>query len=90
MTWFVASMSGAALAWIYCASLWFAVNRAVEHADRAILWFALTSFARLTLVGGLFCILTMRGAEVALGALVGFATAHAATTYAMGGYAHGR
>jgi F1F0 ATPase subunit 2 len=90
MTSFVALMIGAAVAWIYCASLWFAVNRAVEHADRAILWLALTSFARLTLVGGLFCILAMRGAEVVLLALVGFSLAHTATTYAMGGHAHGR
>lgn len=89
MTWFAAFVLGGAIAGLYCASLWFTVERALT-VSRPVLWLALTSLARLALVGALFFGLVALEPEIAVAALFGFAVARAGFAYRLGGCAHGR
>jgi F1F0 ATPase subunit 2 len=89
MMWLAAILAGGAIGAIYCASLWFAVSRAVGLAHPAI-WLGFTSLARLGLVGSLFSGLAILGPEIALWALLGFAATRGAVAYWAGGNGHGQ
>ncbi|HVX12777.1 MAG TPA: hypothetical protein VHC22_16465 [Pirellulales bacterium] len=105
MMWIAASSGGVAIAFFHCASLWLAIARGTREGavrttlgraavpfdtGNALRWFALASLARLAFVGALFCVLVQLGAQVALWGLVGFALAHTASVYAIGGIAHAK
>ena len=83
MNWFAAILTGAVAAWLYCASLRAAIDRAIRSAH-PVVWIGATSAARLGLIGGVFFALTMLGAEAAVWGLVGFAAARSGITYWVG------
>lgn len=83
MIWLAALLIGAAVACLYCASLWLAVDRAVR-GSHPIAWLGIASIARLGVIGAIFFALTLLGADVALCALFGFAATRSAATYWIG------
>ncbi|HWB14373.1 MAG TPA: ATP synthase subunit I [Pirellulales bacterium] len=82
MTWFPASLVGAAIACLYCAGLWLAIGLASRRAQ-PLLWFGLGSLLRLAVVGSIFLALARSGPETALAALAGFAAARGSIAYRM-------
>lgn len=73
MSGFLSALSGACIASVYAASLWFAVRRiSAWPASLAVCWFGLASLARAALVGVWFFVLVRLGREVAIGGFVGF------------------